>query len=77
MKTRRPTDLRKNPSGNAQEKEAASRRMKGRFSSRLSNRKSGGRFLSFRIVPEYYRLAVESLKEYALITMDMDLIIGG
>ena len=28
MKTRRPTDLRKNPSGNAQEKEAASRRMK-------------------------------------------------
>lgn len=61
----------------AQEKLAASRRMKGRFSSRLSNRKSGGHFLSFRIVPEYYRLAVESLKEYALITMDMNLIIGG
>lgn len=51
--------------------------MKGRYSSRLSNKTSGGRYKSFRAVPEYYRLAVESLKEYALITMDKDLIIGG
>jgi PAS domain S-box-containing protein len=56
---------------------AASRRMKGRYSSRLSDGKSGGRYKSFRGVPEYYRLAVESLKEYALITLDKDLVIGG
>lgn len=61
----------------AKEKQAASRRMKGRFSSRLSNRKSGGRFKSFRSVPEFYRLAIESLREYALIIMDKNLIIGG
>lgn len=61
----------------AKEKQAASRRMKGRFSSRLSNRKSGGHFKSFRTVPEFYRLAIESLKEYALIIMDKNLIIGG
>ena len=58
-------------------RQAASRRMKGRYSSRLSDETSGGRYKSFRTVPEYYRLAVESLKEYALITMDKDLIIGG
>lgn len=59
-----------------QDKQAASRRMKGRYSSRLSNRKSGGRHKSFRAVPEYYRLAIESLKEYALLTMDKDLTIS-
>lgn len=59
------------------DRQAASRRMKGRFSSRLSNRKSGGRHKSFRAIPEYYRLAIESLKEYALLTMDKNLQISG
>lgn len=68
---------RKGPSAKTKGREAASRRMKGRFTSRLSDKRSGGHYKSFRTVPEYYRLAIESLKEYALITMDKNLIIGG
>lgn len=68
---------RKNSAAKLKGRRAASRRMKGRYSHRLSNKTSGGRFKSFRTVPEYYRLAIESLREYGLITMDKDLVIGG
>jgi PAS domain S-box-containing protein len=58
------------------EKRAASRRMKGRYSSRLSDKFKGGRHRSFRGVPEFFRLAVESLSEYALLTTGKDLLIS-
>ena len=60
----------------ALEKRAASRRMRGRYSSRLSDKSKGGRHKSFRGVPEFFRLAVESLSEYALLTMDKNLLIS-
>src|SRR5688500_12072012 len=58
------------------EKKEASRRMKGKYSERLSDSPKGGRHKSFRGVPEFFRLAVESLSEYALLTMDKDLKIS-
>jgi len=57
-------------------KHAASRRMEGRYSYRLSDKFKGGRHRSFRGVPEFFRLAVESLGEYALLTMDKNLRIS-
>lgn len=53
-------------------KQDAGRRMEGRFSSRLSNKSGSGRHRAFRTAPEFFRLAVESLSEYALITTDRD-----
>lgn len=58
------------------EKQATSRRSRGWFSSRLSDKSKGGRHRTFRGVPDFFRLAVESLNEYALITMDKDRVIS-
>ena len=54
----------------------ASRRMRGNFTSRISDKFEGGRHRSFRGVPDFFRLAVESLSEYAVLTMDKDLLIS-
>jgi|CXWL01.1.fsa_nt_gi PAS domain S-box-containing protein len=51
-------------------------RMRGRFSGRLSNRPAGGRHKAFRRIPEFHRLVVESLTEYAVLTTDKDLQIS-
>ena len=51
-------------------------RTRGRFFSRLSDTFSGGRHRSFRGVPDFFRLAVESLSDYALLTMDKDLVVS-
>lgn len=58
------------------EAQATSRRSRGWFSSRLSDKSKGGRHRTFRGVPDFFRLAVESLNEYALITMDKDRVIS-
>ena len=60
----------------ASEEQATTRELRGWFSSRLSDKTSGGHHRTFRGVPDFFRLAVESLKEYALITMDKDLVIS-
>jgi len=58
------------------EAQAASRQLRGWFSSRLSDKSKSGHHRSFRGVPDFFRLAVESLNEYALITMDKDRVIS-
>lgn len=58
------------------EEQSASRQARGWFTSRLSDRSKGGRHRTFRGVPDFFRLAVESLNEYALITMDKDRVIS-
>lgn len=58
------------------EGQAPSRRARGWFSSRLSDRSKGGHHRTFRGVPDFFRLAIESLNEYALITMDKDRVIS-
>lgn len=58
------------------EAQAASRQSRGWFTSRLSDKSKGGRHRTFRGVPDFFRLAVESLNEYALITMDKDRVIS-
>ena len=57
----------------SKDKAAAKRRMTGRYTPRLSSRRAAGSPRAFRAVPEYYRLAIESLKEYALISLDKEL----
>jgi PAS domain S-box-containing protein len=66
------------PGGQTQppEEQATSRRSRGWFSSRLSDKSKGGRHRTFRGVPDFFRLAVESLNEYALITMDRNRVIS-
>jgi len=51
-------------------------RMRGRFSGRISNRPAGGRHKTFRRIPEFHRLVVESLTDYAVLTADKDLKIS-
>lgn len=63
------------PPMKAREKRAAGLRMRGRYSSRLSD-KRGQRHKTFRTSPEFFRLAVESLVDYALVTMDADRLIS-
>lgn len=58
------------------EGQAPSRRSRGWFSSRLSDKSKGGHHRTFRGVPDFFRLAIESLNEYALITMDKDRVIS-
>ncbi len=58
------------------EAQAPSRRSRGWFSFRLSDKSKGGHHRTFRGVPDFYRLAVESLNEYALITMDKNRVIS-
>lgn len=55
---------------------ASSSRMRGRYTSRLSGTAVGGRHRRFRLTPEFFRLAIESLSEYALITLDRELRIS-
>lgn len=66
------------PNGPAPQSEVQStnRRARGWFSARLSDRSKGGHHRTFRGVPDFFRLAVESLNEYALITMDKDRVIS-
>ncbi len=54
----------------------SSARMRGRFSGRLSDKPSAGRHRVFRRTPEFYRLVVESLTEYAVLTTDKELKIS-
>lgn len=58
------------------EGQTTSRQSRGWFTSRLSDKSKGGRHRTFRGVPDFFRLAVESLNEYALITMDKDRVIS-
>ena len=44
-----------------------------RFSARPSNKREGRRQRKFRAGPDFFRLAVESLTEYALVTTDKEL----
>lgn len=62
--------------GRPSDKSAASSRLRGWFSSRLSDKSKSGYHRTFRGVPDFFRLAVESLSEYALITMDKDRVIS-
>ena len=58
------------------DEQATSRRARGWFSSRLSDKFKGGHHRTFRGAPDFFRLAVESLNEYALITMDKERVIS-
>jgi PAS domain S-box-containing protein len=58
------------------EPQSPNRSLRGWFSSRLSDKTKGGHHRTFRGVPDFFRLAVESLNEYALITMDKDRVIS-
>ena len=62
--------------GRPTEGQAASPKLRGWFSSRLSDKSKGGHHRTFRGAPDFFRLAVESLNEYALITMDKDRVIS-
>lgn len=50
--------------------------MRGRFSDRLSDQASKGRHKSLRVDPAFSGLVIESLEEYAVLTMDTDLAIS-
>ncbi|MCR4297078.1 MAG: hypothetical protein NUW21_16220 [Elusimicrobia bacterium] len=60
----------------ASAKQSRTRRLRGWFFSRLSDKSRSGHHRTFRGVPDFFRLAVESLNEYALITMDKDRVIS-
>ena len=66
----------KGTSAQPPQEQANSRRLRGWFSSRLSDKSKGGHHRTFRGVPDFFRLAVESLNEYALITMDRNRVIS-
>src|SRR5688572_19238097 len=54
----------------------ATRPTRGRFSDRLSNTTAKGQHKSFRVDPAFFGLVIDSLAEYAVITMDRDLSIS-
>jgi len=58
------------------DEQASSRRLRGWFSSRLSDKSKDGHHRTFRGNSDFFRLAVESLNEYALITMDKNRVIS-
>jgi|CXWL01.1.fsa_nt_gi PAS domain S-box-containing protein len=55
---------------------SVTRPTRGRFSDRLSNTAAKGQHKSFRVDPAFFGLVIDSLAEYAVITMDRDLAIS-
>lgn len=55
---------------------SVTRPTRGRFSDRLSNTAAKGQHKSFRVDPAFFGLVIDSLAEYAVITMDRELAIS-
>ena len=58
------------------QRHSTKRPTRGRFSNRLSNTAAKGQHKSFRVDPAFFGLVIDSLAEYAVITMDRDLAIS-